>query len=91
MRTLITHDAEGNILAVMVPALDVGDQLEIVPQQGEIVSEVDVPSMKQVTQYEEQVTQYEEINRIVRDSRVDLDSGRPRLVRKAEAGRGDPA
>lgn len=75
MRVLITHDKQGNILALAVPAPDAGDELSIEPQAGDIASELDV----QVTDPKRPL---KDLDGIVRDYRVDLGSGRPTLVKK---------
>jgi hypothetical protein len=76
MHVLITHDDDGNILSVAMPAPDAGDRFAVEPQAGEVVSELDLPSMDE--------ERFDELGEIVRDSRVDVASGRPRLVRKGE-------
>jgi hypothetical protein len=76
MRILVTHDAAGNILSLAVPAPDAPGQLVVEPQAGELVSELDVPSVDQ--------EQLHELSGIARDSRIDLASGRPKLVRKSK-------
>jgi hypothetical protein len=75
MRILVTHDEEGNILSLAVPAADVADQLALEPRPGEIVSEVDVPAT-------DQERPFDDLSRIVLHSRVDRSSGRARLVEK---------
>ncbi len=81
MKIFVTHDQEGNILAVALPGPEDDGDLRVTPEAGEFVSEVEA---KVQLSLEDDESLSEQLTDIVQNSRIEFLPQRPKLVRRSK-------
>jgi hypothetical protein len=81
MKVMVVHDEQGNIRHLAVPAKEFDGKIQLRPQSGRLVTEVE---LERVTEdpLDEGTLQY--LETVVRESRIELDSQGGRLVPKVK-------
>jgi len=80
VNVLVIYDGQGNITSVAVPAGHAQGQVRLKPQPGQLVTELDVPDVKDQQQHDEAA--YEHLRAIAQDYRIETGPGQPKLARK---------
>ncbi len=73
MKVFITHDKRGTITSIGVPAEPSAGSIGVKPEPGCTVSAFDIPGIDHPRHF----------SRYLREFRVDVRAGRPKLLRKA--------
>lgn len=80
MRILVVHDKRGNISSFGIPGKSAQGQIGLMPPRGKYVTEVEVPEIKKIGAGSE--GDHEQVQNILKQSRLDTGGEKPRLVKK---------
>jgi hypothetical protein len=79
MKVLVLHDERGNIVSLGVPGRAFGAQLSLLPEQGQRMTEMEIPDIRGETMDE---TNVQPLLDILEHHRLELGSEEPKFVRK---------
>ena len=85
MKLYVTHDSEGNIVAVCMPNPEAGRNIDIIADPGHAVIEVTVPGKPADFATERKATA--RMTRIAKGFRVSVSAKKGRLVKRKRSSR----
>lgn len=84
MKVLVVHDGEGNITSAGIAGLEPSERVQLIPPEGQTVSEIDVPDLKTPSLPElAEDASVEFLAHFAERWRIDMSGRAPKLVPKA--------